>query len=280
MEIIFDNVTYKENVKTPLETTYLKKFTVSIEGNKVFTFLGDSKSGIYKLGNLLNATASPFSGKVKINNFVNNGKYIKNVNKLRMNLCIVPLNPNDMLFNKYVKDELSFGLKYFKYKLKKQEIRVKDALKLVGLSEDYLNKKISDLSIGEKKKISIASALIFNPEIIYLEEPNLFLKSSEVDELIRLINMLKTKYNKMIIISTNDSNFAYKVSDNVYIVNNGTITVRGNKNILENEDNLNDNNLDVPDIVKFINVSNKMNASLHYTNNILDLIKEVYRNAK
>mgnify|MGYP001078856060 FL=1 len=37
---------------------------------------------------------------------------------------------------------------------------------------------------------------------------------------------------------------------------------------------------DIPEIVKFINVSNKMNANLTYTSNILDLIKEVYRNAK
>ena len=43
---------------------------------------------------------------------------------------------------------------------------------------------------------------------------------------------------------------------------------------------LNNINVDVPEIVKFINISNKFDANLTYTSNILDLIKEVYRNAK
>ena len=54
----------------------------------------------------------------------------------------------------------------------------------------------------------------------------------------------------------------------------------GNKSILEDEKVLNNINVDVPEIVKFINISNKFDANLTYTSNILDLIKEVYRNAK
>ena len=280
MEVVFDNVTYKENASTPLEQVFLRGFTVAIEGSGVYTFLGDSKSGISKLGNLINATSSPFKGKVKVNNFVNNGRYIKNVNKLRMNACIISANPNDMLFNKYVKDELSFGLRYFKYKVRKQGVRVVDALKLVGLGEEYLSKKICDLSINEKKKVAIASSLIFNPDIIVFDEPSMFLSTKDKEELIRLINILKTKYNKMIIITTKDSSFAYNVSDNIYIVNNGSIVSRGSKNLLIDERNLKDNNLEVPGIIEFVNTSNKMGAGLTHTNNILDLIKEVYRNAK
>ncbi len=280
MEVVFDNVTYKENSRTPLEKTYLRKFTVSLEGAKVYTFLGDSKSGIDKLGGLINATSSPIIGKVRVNEFVNNGKYIRNVGKLRMNASVIAANPNDMLFNKYVKDELSFGLKYFKYKVNKQSIRVVDALKLVGLSEDYLKRRISDLTISEKKKVAIASSLIFNPEIIVFNEPSMFLINKDKEELIRLINMLVTKYKKMIIITTKDTSFAYSVSDNIYIVNDGEILARGPKTIIENTGVLKVNNLEVPDIIDFVNVSNKMGANLSHTNNILDLIKEVYRNAR
>lgn len=278
MEIIFDKVTYKENISTTLEKTFLKNASFKLEGNKVYAILGDSKSGINKIPNLINATAKPLMGKVKIGEFLNDGKYIKNVNKLRMNIGIVPSNPSDMLFNNTVKEELNFGLKYFKYKLNKQEIRIMEALKLVGLTEDYLNKRISSLTISEKKKISIASALIFNPSVIIFEEPTNYLKYREIEELKRLIKLLKNKYNKMIIIISKNTDFAYEVSDEVYIINKGTVSKYGNAKLLTEEEILNENNLEAPNIVKFINTSNKMGGNLTYTNNILDLIKEVYRN--
>lgn len=280
MEIVFNNVTYKENVRTPLEKTYLKNVNFTLIGNKVYTFLGDSKSGKDKIPLLINAVSKPYIGTIKIDEFINNGKYIKNINKLRMNIGIVPSNPERMLFNNTVKSELSFGLKYFKYKLNKQEIRVKEALKLVNLGEEYLNKKIKDLRMSEKKKIAIASSLIFNPNIIILDEPTLFLNHKEEQDLIRLINMLKNKYKKMIIILTKNTDFAYQVSDVNYIINDGKIIEMGDKTLLENKTILNNNNLNVPKIVDFVNVCNKKGANLTYTNNILDLIKEVYRNAK
>lgn len=279
MEIVFDNVTYKENSKTPLERTYLKNISFKINESKVYAFLGDSKSGKEKIASLINATAKPYKGKIIIGDYVNDGRYIKKVNNLRMNVSHVKALPSNMLFNKYVKNELNFGLKYFKYKLNKQEIREKEALSLVGLNEEYLNKKISSLNINEKKKVSIAAALIFNPNIIILEEPSLFLKNKDKESLKRLINNLTNKQGKTVIIITNDTSFAYEIADYMYILNDGEIVKEGNKDLLTDENLLNEYNLIVPEIIKFINAANKRGANLTYTNNILDLIKEVYRNA-
>ena len=60
----------------------------------------------------------------------------------------------------------------------------------------------------------------------------------------------------------------------------GSLVKEGDKCVLEDIDALAKINVDAPDIVKFINKSNNMGANLTYTSNILDLIKEVYRNAK
>lgn len=278
MEIVFDRVTFKENINTPLEKTYLKNASFKLEGNKIFSILGDSKSGKDKIPSLINATIKPLKGKVRIGEFLNDGRYIKNINKLRMNIGFVPASPNDMLFNNTVFEELNFGLKYFKYKLNKQEIRIKEALKLVGLSLDYLDKKINTLSINEKKKVSIAASLIFNPNVIIFEEPTNYLKYNEKEELKRLMNLLKEKYDKMIIIISKDTNFSYEVSDEVFLMYKGTISKYGFPNLLTDEEVLNENNLDAPNIVKFVSLANKRGANLTYTNNILDLIKEVYRN--
>lgn len=280
MEIAFNNVTYKENVRTPLEKTYLKNFSYTFTSGKVYSIIGDSDSGKEKIGLLINAVNKPLIGTIKIGKYLNDGKYIKNINGLRMNVGYLKENPNEFLFNKTVKSELEFGLKYFKYKLNKKNIRISEALKLVGLNEEYLKRRIDSLNISEKKKVSLASILIFNPGVIILEEPSMFLNYRDNEKLIKLIKLLKDKYNKTIILISKDTNLSYKVSDEIILLNKGSIVYAGNKSILEDEKVLNNINVDVPEIVKFINISNKFDANLTYTSNILDLIKEVYRNAK
>ena len=280
MEITFNNVTYKENVRTPLEKTYLKNFSYTFTSGKVYSIIGDSDSGKEKIGLLINAVNKPLIGTIKIGKYLNDGKYIKNINGLRMNVGYLKENPNEFLFNKIVKSELEFGLKYFKYKLNKKNIRISEALKLVGLNEEYLKRRIDSLNISEKKKVSLASILIFNPSVIIIEEPSIFLNYRDNEKLIKLIKLLKDKYNKTIILISKDTNLSYKVSDEIILLYKGSIVYAGNKSILEDEKVLNNINVDVPEIVKFINISNKFDANLTYTSNILDLIKEVYRNAK
>lgn len=280
MEITFNNVTYKENVRTPLEKTYLKNFSYTFTSGKVYSIIGDSDSGKEKIGLLINAVNKPLIGTIKIGKYLNDGKYIKNINGLRMNVGYLKENPNEFLFNKIVKLELEFGLKYFKYKLNKKNIIISEALKLVGLNEEYLKRRIDSLNISEKKKVSLASILIFNPSVIIIEEPSIFLNYRDNEKLIKLIKLLKDKYNKTIILISKDTNLSYKVSDEIILLNKGSMVYAGNKSILEDEKVLNNINVDVPEIVKFINISNKFDANLTYTSNILDLIKEVYRNAK
>ena len=64
------------------------------------------------------------------------------------------------------------------------------------------------------------------------------------------------------------------------LISDAELVESGSKEILTQDKLISKIKCDITEIVKFINVSNKMNANLTYTSNILDLIKEVYRNAK
>ena len=280
MEIVFNDVTFKENIKTPLEKTYLKKVSFMIEDNKITSIIGNTSSGIDVIGDLISIIKTPTSGSIRVFEYVNDGRRIKNINKLRMNIGYVKSDVDKMLFNKTVKDELSFGVKYFKYKINKQEIRVKEALKLVNLDEEYLNKNVSDLTFEEKKKVSLASVLIFNPSLIILEDITIGLGNKEKENLIKLLNTLKSKYKKTIILISKDTDFCYRVTDKVFIIDHGRVVFNGDRNVLVHDKMLTFYDLETPNIVKFINAANKKNKNLTYTTNILDLIKEVYRNAK
>ncbi len=277
MEIIFDKVTFVINKNTPLEKTILNNISFNISNSGIYSFIGASNSGKTAIGDLINALVVPTKGKVRIGNFSNGGRKIRNINRLRFETGYVYKNPYDMFFNKTVEDELSFGMKYFKYKTDKMSLRVNDALKLVGLNESYLELDPLSLNLVDAKKLALACVLIYNPKIIILDEYTNGLSSNDKNDLIRLLRILKTKYKKTIILLSKDTSFCYQVTDYVYLLSLTRLIKEGKKDILHDQELLASINLEVPKIVSFVNECNKKGHEINYYTNILDLIKGVYR---
>ena len=153
MEIEFKNVSYsykKENDSLVV----LDDVSFKIDNSSIYAFIGNSASGKTLIAEIISALTIPTSGKVLIDGKDINNEKIKDINYYRSNIGYVYKNPCEMFLNNNVKDEISFGLKYYKYKLDIINKRVKDALILVGLDETYLNKKIDELSLSEKRKVS------------------------------------------------------------------------------------------------------------------------------
>lgn len=278
MEIRFENVGFIINESTPLEKTILNDVSFSLKGNGIYSFVGASNSGKSAIGDLINALITPTKGVVKVGKFVNDGSRIKDIDKLRFETGYVFKNPYDMFFNKTVKKELEFGMQYFKYKMNKVNIRTSDALLLVGLNDDYLNLDPQMLTLVDAKKVALACALIHNPNIIILDEFTCGLGYKDKKDLERLLRLLKTKYNKMIILLTKDTSFAYNVSDEVYLMHATKLVMsKSDKEILRDEELLTDLGLQTPPIASFINACNKKGHEIYHYSDIHDLIKGVYR---
>lgn len=278
MQIVFDHVGFIINKNTPLEKTILKDVSFEIYESGIYSFVGSSNSGKSAIADLINALIFPTSGKVYINDFVNDGRRIKNINKLRLETGYVFKNPYDMFFNKTVKKELEFGMKNFKYKTNKIDTRVNDALKLVGLDESYLDLDPNILTLVDAKKVALASVLIYNPSIIILDEPTNGISYSDQVELIKLLKLLKRKYNKTIIILSKNTNFCYEVSDKVYLLKLTRLAAMNTNKLLEDYEVLYNLGLEIPQCVKFINRLNKRGYKIKYTNNIKELVSEVKEN--
>lgn len=278
MEIKFEKVGFIINESTPLEKTILNDVSFSLKGNGIYSFVGASNSGKSAIGDLINALITPTKGIVKVGKFTNDGSKIKDIDKLRFETGYVFKNPYDMFFNKTVKKELEFGMQYFKYKMNKVNIRTSDALLLVGLNDEYLNLDPHMLTLVDAKKVALACALIHNPNIIILDEFTCGLGYKDKKDLERLLRLLKTKYNKMIILLTKDTSFAYNVSDEVYLMHATKLVMsKSDKEILRDEELLTDLGLQTPPIASFINACNKKGHEIYHYSNIHDLIKGVYR---
>lgn len=283
MEIRYDNVSYVYNPKTALKKVALKDINLTIQDSKINAVIGTSGSGKTTLVELLNSLLVPTKGKVIVDkDIISEKSQIKNINTLRRKVGIVFQFPEEQFFNLTVKKELEFGLLSFNYRTNEIDKRVSDALKMVGLDDSYLDRDPFKLSNGEQRKVAIASILIVNPKIIVFDEPTIGLDYESKKNFIKLIRMLKNRYNKTIIIISHDIDFIHNISDYVILLDKGNVILTGNKyDILGNPDVLKEYNLPVPKVVEFsYKVLKNKGIKMGYRDDVNDLLKDIYRYAK
>ncbi len=174
----------------------------------------------------------------------------KNIYDIREKIGFVFQDPNDQLFSVKVFDDVAFGL--VNYLSKKKDRRAGDRKYLEKIVRDSLKKvniaKAEDeishfLSFGEKKLVSLATVLSYDPEILILDEPTGNLDPKNRSDFIKLIGDME----KTMLIATHDLDMAYDFSDRCIVLNRGKIVSDGNpKKILNDRDFLTGVGLDLP----------------------------------
>lgn len=282
MEIKFNNVSYTYNPKSPVSKKALRDINLEIKENKINGIIGRSGSGKTTLVELINALLIPTVGNIKIDDFIiEKNQKIIHINNLRVNIGLIFQFPEEQFFNMKVKDEIKFGMKYFKIKTQEIDKRCSDALAMVGLDDSYLDRDTFKLSSGEMRKVAIASVLAFNPKVVVLDEPTIGLDSMSKKILINLIRKLKTRYNKTIIIITHDIDLIHQISDYVFVLDNGKLVLEGDKYKVLTNDELYNYGLEPPKIIQFEKLVEKnKKIKIGYRDDVNDLIKDIYRYAK
>ncbi len=267
MEIELKNVDFTYEKINYEKKEVLKNINMKFETGKITSIIGKSGSGKTTLLELIDNIIVPTKGEI----------IIEDVNKIGFLFQF----PEEQFFNQTVKKELEVILKLSDYK-KDINKRIYDVLEMVNLNEDYLNKNPFNLSSGEKRKLALASVLILNPKIILLDEPTIGLDDKDKNEMIKLIRMLKNRYNKTIIIASHDMNFIHKITDYIYVLDNKKIIMEGDKyTIFKQEEKLNKIKIKVPNLISFSNkVLKTKKIKIGYRDDINDLIKDIYRYVK
>jgi len=137
----------------------------------------------------------------------------KCVNKeFRKKVGILFQNPQSMIFNPTVYDEIAFSLKEFN--MDNIEHRVKDISRQFKI-ENLLKSNPLNLSGGEKQKVILASILVYEPEILFLDEPTASMDPGTTGWFIDLMIEL----DKTVMIATHDLSLAYEVCDRAIVIN-------------------------------------------------------------
>ena len=130
-------------------------------------------------------------------------------------------NPNQMISQTMIFDEIALGLRLRGIDEQEIEKRVLETLKVCGLYE-FRKWPISALSFGQKKRVTIASVLVMNPEIILLDEPTAGQDKKNYTEIMNFLNQLN-KAGHTIIMITHDMQLMLEYSDRSIVVSNGEI---------------------------------------------------------
>jgi len=146
----------------------------------------------------------------------------ENLSQLRAMVGLVFQSPEDQLFSPSVYDDVAFGPLYQGLPPNEVRCRVDEALAAVHMS-DYADRVSHHLSMGEKKRIAIATVLSMKPEVLVLDEPTAGLDPRSRRSLIRLLEELPLT----MLVSTHDMLMVRELFPRMVIMDQGRIVADG-----------------------------------------------------
>ncbi|EJT6665876.1 ABC transporter ATP-binding protein [Clostridium perfringens] len=224
----------------------LEDINLTINKGESIALIGPNGSGKTTLLKILNGILIPTKGKYILDDEEITKKNLENnlfSKKFHKKIGFVFQNSDVQLFCPDVYDEIAFGPIQMGLSEEEIDIRVNDCLKLLNI-EKLKYKESYKLSGGEKKRVTIASVLALNPEILILDEP-----LNEIDpkgkKFIKELLIELNKSGKTIICSTHEFEYIKGIFNRaiVFSENHRIIKDSNFNNVLSDKKFLKDNNI-------------------------------------
>lgn len=200
----------------------LKGISFDIRRGESIAILGPNGAGKTTLIKLMNGLLKPTSGNVIVDGL--NTRSVP-VSKLARNVGIVFQNAEKQFFAETVYEELAFAPRNMGFQQEQIDQMVTRIANMFGI-EQYLRRSPFSLSGGEKKRLSIASVLVWDPNYVIIDEPTVGLDYRYRKLLVDMINRIVAE-GKTVIVVTHDVDFALLTSHRCIIVYDGTVLSDG-----------------------------------------------------
>jgi len=234
--------------KSYTQKKFLKKFvktvlndvSLSLEQGKCLGIIGESGSGKSTLGRIITGIEKADSGIVEFegkNIHQKENRNVKNDISIVFQNYVSSVNPRFSVAQ-IIAEPLIISFQVNKNKIDKKKIdeEVKKLIKIVGLSEEFLERFPNELSGGQLQRVCIARAIVTKPKFILLDEAVSSLDVSTQVEILDLLQKLKKEYNLSYIFITHDLLTITYICDSVIFFKDGKIEekindIRNLKNI-------------------------------------------------
>lgn len=185
------------------EVKAVDNVSIAIEAGEITLIMGPSGSGKTTLITMAGALLKPTSGSIFLNGQDISKLSEKQLPKVRLKEMGFVFQSFNLLSSLSALENAALPLFTAGVKRKAAFLQAKSALEKLGLSE-RLNNRSSDLSGGEKQRVSIARALANNPKLIFADEPTANLDSKTGHEVMKLLCDTACKENRAVVIVSHD----------------------------------------------------------------------------
>lgn len=207
------------------DTQILRSITGSFPEGKITTLVGPSGAGKTTLLKLCNGLLSPQKGEIFIK-----GKKISDFEPVELRRKVGMALQSAPMIGGTVYENLALPMELSGDKLGKEE--AESLVQDVGLEAKFLDRKITDLSGGQRQKVSIARTLVNKPEILLLDEITSSLDRTSLKEVEELIALINRKFGTTIIWITHNLQQALDIGDYTWVMMDGEVVETGESGLL------------------------------------------------
>ena len=196
-------------------TIAVDNISFEVKDGEVVGFLGPNGAGKSTTMNMITGFIEPTKGQI----IVNGNDISQKPRKAKKEIGYMPENV-PLYYELTTKEFISYMAELKMVKRNERKAEVEKVIKEMGL-EDVQNKLIRNLSRGYKQRVSMAGALVGNPDVIILDEPTVGLDPKQITEIRSLIKKLGEKHT--VILSSHILSEVSQICEKVVIINKGKI---------------------------------------------------------
>ena len=244
------NLTHTYSAGTPFEHKAIDNMNFSVERGEFIGIIGHTGSGKSTLMQHLNGLLKPTSGQVLLDGVdIHSDK--KFTRQARFRVGLVFQYPEYQLFEETVYKDIAFGPKNMGLKPEEIDRRVREAAKLVGLTDAQLEVSPFDLSGGQKRRVAIAGVIAMEPEVLILDEPTAGLDPASRAAVLENIETYRKTKNATIMMVSHSMNDVARLTDRLLVLCGSRLAMDGPpQEVFTRAQELLDMGLDIPDITR------------------------------
>lgn len=210
-----DQVIKIENLSFAYEDqNILENLSLEINKGEMISILGPNGAGKTTLAKLICGFLRPQDGKIFVDGLDTKDLSIK---EIADKVGFILQNPNAMISKTMIFDELAFGLRIRGVDEEEIKEKVYEALEICGLYS-FRNWPISALSYGQKRRVTIASILVLDPEVIIMDEPTAGQDFRHYTKMMEFIRRINKKYGLTILMISHDMHLIEEYTNRAIVI--------------------------------------------------------------
>ncbi|MGE5591009.1 MAG: energy-coupling factor transporter ATPase [Bacillota bacterium] len=253
MPIVVDNLSHVYNPDSPLEARALDQVSLEIRDGEFLGLIGSTGSGKSTLIQHLNGLLRPTSGRVLVEDVEITPTSKGSLKDVRRSVGLVFQYPEHQLFEETVRKDVGFGPRNLGLGPDEVEERVREAVAMVGLPDDVLDRSPFELSGGQVRRVAIAGVLAMRPKVLILDEPTAGLDPRGREEILGQVRRLHRDYGLTVVLVSHSMEDVARLAQRLVVLHGGRVALEGTpREVFAHADELTRLGLGVPQVTSLL----------------------------